>query len=407
MRDELRTRVLAAVLLLLTQLHCATPPSSAVQTPAASPAQLVDEAAAIIERESLDVSRVDWSAVRGAAPRDVATVEEAHAAIRGMLAKLGAPAERLLSASQAAALMAEVGGGESVGVGLPELLSVDVDEKTHLLTVVTPLPDSPAARAGLRPRDVIEAIEGRPTRGLWLEEAADLMRGQAGTRLTLTIRRGEEVFPVTLTRESRQRWTRPVRWKVEQVQQGRALGLIGFDLFYAGVGAEVREAVKQLQEAGVEGLVLDLRGNGGGQVQESVEVASLFLGDAPLGRLVGPKEPAMELRAEGATASVRWPLVVLVDEGTASAAELLAGALEAQGRAVLLGARTFGKGRVHAPFPLKDGSVLLLTVARVRTPSGRDILDEALEPSVRVSSKGTSGEDAAWQRALEWLADKR
>jgi carboxyl-terminal processing protease len=406
MRDELRTRVLPAVLLLLTQLHCATRPNSPAQTPEASPAQLVEEAAIIIERESVDVARVDWSAVRGAAPTNVATVEEAHAAIRGMLAKLHAPAERLLSASQAAALMAEVGGGESVGVGLPELLSVDVDEKTHLLTVVTPLPDSPAARAGLRPRDVIEAIEGRPTRGLWLEEAADLMRGQAGTRLTLTVRRGEEVFPVTLTRESRKRWTRPVRWKVEQVQ-GRALGLIGFDLFYPGVGAEVREAVKRLQEAGVEGLALDLRGNGGGQVQESVEVASLFLGDALLGRLVGRKEPAMELRAEGATASVRWPLVVLVDEGTASAAELLAGALEAQGRAVLIGARTFGKGRVHAPFPLRDGSVLLLTVARLRTPSGRDILDEALEPSVRVPSKGAPGEDAAWQRALEWLADKR
>jgi carboxyl-terminal processing protease len=137
------------------------------------------------------------------------------------------------------------------------------------------------------------------------------------------------------------------------------------------------------------------------------EVASLFLGDALVGRIVGRKEPAIELRAGGAAASVRWPLVVLVDEGTASAAELLAGALEANGRAVLMGARTFGKGRVHAPFPLKDGSLLLLTVGRIRTPSGRDILDEALEPSVRVPSQGAPGEDAAWQRALEWLVEQR
>jgi carboxyl-terminal processing protease len=315
---------------------------------AAAPAQLVEEAAAIIERESLDVARVDWAEVRGAAPKDVASGAEAHAAIRGMLAKLQAPSERLLNPSQAAALMAEIGGGESVGVGLPELLSTDVDEKTHLLMVVTPLPDSPAARAGLRPRDIIEAIEGRPTRGLWLEEATELMRGEAGTRLMLTIRRGEEVFPVVLTRERRERWTRPLRSKVERVK-GHVLGTIAFDSFYAGVAAEVREAVKRLQEAGAEGLVLDLRGNPGGLVQECVEVASLFLGDALLGRLVLRKEPAMELRAAGAVASVKWPLVVLVDEGTASAAEMLAGGLEANGRAVLMGRGRSARGGCTHP----------------------------------------------------------
>jgi carboxyl-terminal processing protease len=403
MRRELRTIILPAVL-VLTQLHCATPSPS--PEPSSTPTLLVEEAAAIIGRESLDAARVDWSAVQRAAPRDVATGKEAQAVIRGMLARLQAPSERLLDASQASALMAELEGSEGVGVGLPELVSLDVEEKTHVLTVVTPLPDSPAARAGLRPRDVIEAIDGRPTQGLWLEEAADWVRGAVGTRLTLTIRRGAEVFPVMLTRESRKRWTRPVRWKVEQVQ-GHAVGVIAFDLFNSGVAAEVREAVKRLQDAGVEGWVLDVRGNPGGHVQECVEVASLFLGDALLAQLVGRKEPATELRAEGVTASVRSPLVVLVDEGTASAAELLAGALEAHGRAVLIGARTFGKGRLHAPFALKDGSMLLLTVARIRTPTGRDLLDEALEPSVKVASGGAPGSDAAYQRALEWLVEHR
>lgn len=404
MRHELQA-ILLLPLLVLTQLRCATPSPSAEKAPqAASPSQLVEEAAAIIERESLDAARADWNSVRGAIPRDVATVEDAHAAIRDMLAKLQAPSERLLIPSQAAALMGELDGGEGVGVGLPELLSIDVDEKTHLLMVVAPLPDSPAARAGLKPRDIIEAIDGRPTKGLWLEQAADLLRGLAGTRLVLTVRRGEAVFPVSLAREHRKRWTRPVRWKVEQVG-GHTVGVLAFDLFYSGVAAEVREATKHLQEAGVEGWVLDLRGNTGGQVQECVEVASLFLGDVPLAVLVGRKEPPTELRAQGRAATVRTPLAVLVDEGTASAAELLAGALEAHGRAVLIGAKTFGKGRAHMPFPLKDGSMLLLTVARVHTPTGRDLLDEALVPSVHVASEeGLPGTDAAYQRALQWLA---
>lgn len=403
MRHELQTMLLLP-LLVLTQLHCATPSPSAEKAPqAANPSQLVAEAAAIIERESLDAARADGSPAPAAVSRDVATIEEAHAAIRDLLAKLQAPSERLLSPSQAAALIGEVSGAEGVGVGLPELLSVDVDEKTHLLTVVTPLPDSPAARAGLKPWDILEAIDGRPTQGLWLEQAADLLRGPAGTRLVLTVRRGETVFPVSLTREHRKRWTRPVRWKVEQVGS-YAVGVLAFDFFYAGVGAEVREAAKHLQEARVDGLVLDLRGNPGGQVQECLEIAGLFLGDVPLALLAGRKGPPTELRAQGVTATMRQPLVVLVDEGTASAAELLAGALEAHGRAVLIGARTFGKGRVHASFPLKDGSMLLLTVARVRTPAGRDLLDEALVPSVHMASEeGAPGTDANYQQALQWL----
>jgi carboxyl-terminal processing protease len=402
-RHERRTISFPAVLLLLTQLHCATQ-AQATRGPE-SLARLIDEAAAIIERESLDVARVDWSAIRSSAPKDAATPGEAHAAIRGMLAKLEAPSERLLDAKQAAALMAEVGGGAAVGVGLPELLSVDVDEKTHLLTVVTPLPDSPAARAGLKPRDILEAIDGRSTRGLWLEEAAGLLRGAAGTQVTLTVRRAEAVFSVTLTREHRERWGQPVRWKVEQVR-GRKVGLIAFQLFSPGVAAEVRESLKQLQESRVEGLVLDLRGNGGGLVQECVEVASLFMGDALVGRLQGRQQPPMELRAQGAPPGVRLPLAVLVDEGTASAAELLAGALRERERTTLIGARTFGKGRVHAPFALSDGSTLLLTVARVRTPSGRDVLDEALEPTVKATSEGAPGQDAH-ARALEWLAEQK
>jgi C-terminal processing protease CtpA/Prc len=293
------------VLLCLLVAGCASAPPSPPPSPA--PAALVDEAHAIIEREFLDPAfgGKEWSRARPEAPPR--TREEAWAAIRGMLKTLDEPATRLLEPEQRAALERELTGTEGTGVGLPELLSVDVDERTRELVVVTPLRGSPASRVGLRPRDVL----------------------------------------------------------------------------------------------------LDVRGNPGGLLMEALDVAGQFLGPEPVATLAGRPERTQELKA-GRAREVELPLVVLVDEGTASAAEMLAGALQAHGRARLVGARTFGKGLLHNLFPLSDGSALLVSVGRIVTPKGRDILAEGIEPDVSVPGEPSGDalpgpQDARYQKALELL----
>lgn len=392
------------LLLCLLVAGCASAPPSPPPSP--TPAALVDEAHAIIAREFLDPSfgGRDWSRARPDSPPK--TREEAWAAIRGMLKTLDEPATRLLEPEQQAALVRELMGTEGTGVGLPELLSVDVDERTRELMVVTPLRETPASRAGLRPRDVVEAIDGQPTKGLWLEEAAMRLRGAAGTQVTLTVRRGTETFPVTLTQEHRPDWRRPVQSRVE-VRDGHTVGYLRLEQFPPGTGDEVRAAVAKLRSAGADRLLLDLRGNPGGLVPEALDVAGQFLGPVPVATMAGRPERVQELKAARAR-EVELPLVVLVDEGTASAAELLSGALQAHGRARLVGARTFGKGLVHNLLPLADGSALLVSMGRLVTPGGRDILAEGIEPDVSVPGEPSGDalpgpQDARYQKALELL----
>ncbi|MGZ3458086.1 MAG: S41 family peptidase [Archangium sp.] len=358
----------------------------------------MDEARSILQREFLapPFGGKAWSPSHPEAQPK--TREEAWATIRGMLEALDEPATRLLEPGQSAALGRELSGAEGTSVGLPELLSLDVDERTRELVVVTPMRETPASRAGLRPHDVLETLDGQPVCGMRLEEAETRLRGAAGTEVALTVRRGARTIPVTLTREHRPSWLRPVQSRVE-TRDGHAAGYLRLEMFSPGTADEMRAAVAKLRSAGVDRLVLDLRGNPGGLLTEAVDVAGQFLGPKPLALLSGRPERTRTLKAERPQ-EVDLPLVVLVDEGTASAAELLAGALQAHERAKLVGARTFGKGLVHGLFPLADGSALLVTTGRLVTPKGRDLLAEGVEPDVPVSGE-LSGD------ALPGLQDER
>lgn len=370
---------------------------------------LVEEAGAIIQREYWDTTfhGQDWQRIRSEVPQgSVRTKREAYTAIRAMLAKLDAPATRLLEPAQYAEFERELFGKTTLGIGLLELLSIDIDEHTRELTVVTPVPGSPAAAAGLMPRDVIEAIDGRPTKGLWLEEAMARLRGEPGTKVTLTVRRQDQRREVMLVREQLSERTRRVRGHVDRVQ-GLAVAYIALEDFGPDTDTETRKAVKAAVDAHADGLVLDLRNNPGGSVDMCLEVAGLFLGEEPLASVRGRPGRAMTLVASNPQL-YKGPMAVLVNEGTASAAELLAAALQDHRRATLVGARTFGKGLVHIPFPLSDGSVLLVSVGRLVTLEDRDILDRAVEVGEQVAwtgpreSAGGPG-DAPYLRAVELL----
>ncbi|MBU8898102.1 PDZ domain-containing protein [Corallococcus sp. M34] len=478
---------------------CATrtvpaPVTPTVANTSGTPESLVDEAWGVLLREFMNPEAVKRGEDVRHAGTPPATQREAWARIRAITTVLNEPATRLLEPEQREGLERELAGGAGVGVGLPEVLGLDVDSRSRTLMVVTPLRDSPASRAGIHPGDIVESIDGRPARGMKLEVAGVLLRGVAGTPVSLEVRHGTQVHTVTLVREQRDTWLRPVQWRIMR-EGGRAVGYVRVEMFSAGTANEVRAALAALRKEGADRLMLDLRHNPGGRVDEVLRVAALFLGpvevglrvtrsegDAPLlsraaGESPGPShagaEPpptgrasdapvasrasggllptslagsaapqlrraesapptgsggsgapgAMRANSDGALAGrsaegvplwaegqreVDGPLVVLVDGGTASAAELLAGALQAHGRAVLVGRRSHGKGLVHGLFPLVDGSALMVSVGKLRTPRGRELQDEPLVPEVVVPWEGPLDalpgvDDPQSMRALQLL----
>lgn len=271
--------------------------------------------------------------------------------------------------------------GEFDGVG------VFVDTRDGWPVVIAPLEGSPAWQAGLEAGDVITRLDGHSTWGLGPPEMAARMRGAAGTAVTLTVVRGDETRERELV-VKRDRVEVPAVRGVAVMPGG--VGYFRLSAFNERAIAEVRAAVDTLRRAGARSLVVDLRGNPGGLVDQAVGVAGSFL---PAGALVtyteGRKpENDQKLLAPKGAARVAWPMAVLVDGGTASAAEILAGALQDLDRALVVGSTTFGKGTVQSLFPLRNGEgAIKLTTGRYHTPSGRAIsrpvadgaLDEADE----------------------------
>lgn len=271
--------------------------------------------------------------------------------------------------------------GEFGGVGLE--ITVAADE---ILTVVAPIDDTPASRAGLRSGDKIVKIEGQSTRGITLHEAVKRLRGRPGTPVRLSILREEEsrFFDVVLQRAI---------VKIRSVKEARLvadrIGYVRISEFQDNTPQDLERAVRSLEDKGLDGLILDLRNNPGGLLDIAVEVAQMFV---PAGKLVlstrgrvGSQD--MEFVARAQHPHLGYPLVVLVNGGSASASEIVAGALKDHGRAILMGTKTFGKGSVQTVVPLRDGSAVRLTTSLYYTPSGQTIHGAGLQPDVVVEEK--------------------
>ncbi|APE30916.1 peptidase S41 [Halomonas aestuarii] len=295
-------------------------------------------------------------------------------AMRGMLSELD-PHSTYLDSEEFESLR-ESTQGEFGGVG------IEVGMEDGQLTVITPIDDTPAFRAGLQSRDRILRIDDTPTDRLSLQEAVNLMRGEPGTQIRLTILRQGENAPreVTLTREVIR--TRSV--KSELLEPG--YGYLRVSQFQNRTGQQVVDAIRQLEDDGpLDGLVLDLRNNPGGVLQASVDVADAFL-DSGLIVYTEGRLPDSEMRfsAGRETAAPDVPLVVLINGGSASAAEIVAGALQDQRRGVVMGTQSFGKGSVQQIMPLGNGEGLKLTTALYFTPDGRSIQAQGIAPDVEV-----------------------
>jgi len=296
-------------------------------------------------------------------------------AINGMLASLD-PHSSYLDARDFAN-MKQVTDGEYGGLGLT------VSTEEGAVKVVAPTDDTPAARAGIKSGDYITRIDGELLYGVTLTEAVDKMRGAAGTTIKITVIREGAPKPLefTLRREIIQ--IKPVKWEVK----GDA-GVIRIASFSKQTGPATRAAIiaieKQLGDK-LGGFVVDLRSNPGGLLDQSIEVSDAFLDHGEIVSQRGrTKNDIQRYYAHSGDLTGGKPVVVLIDEGSASAAEIVAGALQDQRRAIVLGQRSFGKGSVQTLIPLDETSALRLTTARYYTPSGRSVQEAGIEPDIVV-----------------------
>lgn len=295
-------------------------------------------------------------------------------AIRGMLANLD-PHSAFVDGRDFDSLR-ETTTGEFGGLG------IEVGRENGYILVIAPIDDTPADRAGLRSGDFIVAIDKRPVREMPPEEAANLMRGEPGTQVTLTVSRGGlEPFDVEIIREVIA--VDSVRSRL--LEPGYAY--VRIPVFQLNTGEDFQQEIAGLLEddAELKGLVLDLRNNPGGVLQASVDVVDTFVDSGRVvytrGRL---REAATEYFANAATAAPDLPVVVLINGGSASAAEIVAGALQDHGRAVVMGTRSFGKGSVQSVLPLDGDRAIKLTTSLYYTPNGRSIQAQGIAPDIIV-----------------------
>jgi carboxyl-terminal processing protease len=256
---------------------------------------------------------------------------------------------------------------------------------------------SPASEAGVRAADVLVSVNGKSTKSTSVAAAAAALRGPAGSTVSLVLRRANVNRTLSLVR-------RALPSDDVTVDKLNAhVGRITVGAFTRGVGHQVRDGLAELRAEHVSGVVLDLRDNPGGLLDEAVEAASALLpAGTPVVSYAGNDGKATVLRASGAEPDTVTPIAVLVDGATASAAEILAGALQDDQRAVIVGSRTFGKGTVQQPMPLPDGSAIELTIANYRTPGGRSLDGIGLAPDIDVAA--SAGDQAAQSRAIEVLS---
>jgi len=264
---------------------------------------------------------------------------------------------------------------------------------------VAPIEDTPAFRAGIQPGDQILRIEGKSTRDMNLMDAVKRLRGPRGSKITITIMRPSFTEPqdFTITRDVIP--IRSVRWKV--LEEG--YGYIKINQFIEKTYPDLKKALDQLdgKEEKLKGLVLDLRNDPGGLLDQAVKVADEFLDSGLIvyteGRVEGQK---MKFYVQKKERVREYPMIVLVNAGSASASEIVAGALQDHGRAVILGAPTFGKGSVQTIIPLEDGSALRLTTARYFTPKGRSIQALGITPDILVADATPEGRKGAPPRSI-------
>ncbi len=363
--------------------------------------KLVSEVWRIVNHAYLDetFNHQNWATVRqNVLQKPISDKLAAYTAIQKMLKSLDDPFTRFLDPEQYRSLQVNT-SGELTGVGL----QIALNSETGKLEVIAPIAGSPAEKAGIQPRDRIIQIEGTATEKLTLDEAAAKMRGAAGTIVTLAIERDGEKVPrqVQLMRDRIE--LNPVIAELRPSPQGKSIGYLRLTQFNANAPTELARAITSLEKKGADAYILDLRNNPGGLLQAGIEIARLWLDSGTIVYTVNRQGVEGSFEALG-SALTNDPLVILVNQGTASASEILAGALQDNARAKLVGEKTFGKGLIQSLFELSDGSGLAVTIAKYETPNHHDINKLGIKPDQEIPSQQLTRDQVATEADSQYEA---
>jgi carboxyl-terminal processing protease len=320
------------------------------------------------------------------------------ASLKGIVDSLEDPFSHYLTPSEASQFNESV-SGEFEGVGM------NVEEDRRGLKVLRVFENSPAEQAGVRRGDFILSVNGKSIAGVNSDVATSRIKGPAGTTVELTVLTPGEDRPRDVEVE-REKIEVPVATGRIVERDGKKLGMVELLSFSSGAHGVLRREVDEVLDKGADGIVLDLRGNGGGLLSEAQLVASVFIEDGRIVSTRGRSRPERVLEADGDAIDEDIPVVVLVDGGSASASEIVTGALRDRDRATIVGTRTFGKGLVQELKPLSNGGVLDLTVANYYLPDGETISKAGIKPAVRAEDDPETDRDEALPTALDTLLEQ-
>ncbi len=334
----------------------------------------------VIYREFLDpeddFNKRDWMKLRKKLlSKKYLDTQDAYNSIIEMLASLNDPYTRFMDPSEFYQMKIDL-SGELIGVGI----QIAKDEKDDLI-IISPIEGSPAIEAGLKPQDKIISIDDNPTKGMSIEKAVQLIRGKKGTKVKLEILRKETILIKSLSRETIR--IKSVSSKINSSKEGYLIGYLRVNKFGEKTSDELKEILIDLEKKDMSGYVLDLRWNPGGSLQSSIDISRHFIDKGTIVSTLA-KDGLKDVKKGTGISLTQKPLVVLVNKGSASASEIVSGAIKDNKRGKLVGEKTFGKGLVQNMKPLGDGSAVTLTIAKYLTPNGTDINKFGITPDIKV-----------------------
>lgn len=333
--------------------------------------------------------------------KDIDIKKLIQGAIRGMLSELDDPYSRYLDP------IAFQREKENMFIGHFDGLGIIITIVEEQLTVISPIEDTPAYQAGIKAGDDIIEIDGELTKGMSLDEAVNILRGEKGTVVSLKIQRGEskELLDINITRD-----TIIVEAVKDKILESGQVGYIRISTFNANTGPELREVLDRFTNLSLEGIIVDLRNNPGGLLESSIDVASQFVKQGAIVKITGRNNITKVYDSQG-NDYPEWPLVVMVNNGSASASEIVAGAVQDADRGVILGESTFGKGLVQQVYSLSDDSGVTISTSEYYTPKGRVINHIGIEPDITIpvplDDKGESEEDIQLEEAIDLLLQNK
>jgi carboxyl-terminal processing protease len=368
--------ILAVATITFTSIFCRSQRTIAFDRQ--TPQSQVSEVWQLVARNYVDGSfnQNDWRKVGDRyLSRNYSDREQGYRAIKEMLETLNDPYTRFMNPDEFREFNSER-AGQRVGVGI----QLGTDETTKQIVIIAPVEGTPAARAGIISQDVIIKIDGKSTAGIGVNAAVKMIRGKAGTDVTLTIQRGDKTIDYRLTRQQIE--VRPVEAKYRPAEGD--IGYIRLKQFSDRAAGEMRAELQNLKRQGAKGYIIDLRSNPGGLYYGAIDVARMFMNDGTIVATKSRRDGGRTQIANRTAIVPIEPVVLLIDGGSASASEIVAGAFRDNKRGKLVGAKTFGKGLVQSVLPISGNAGMTVTVARYYTPNGTDIHKKGIEPDVEV-----------------------